>query len=384
MACPAITTGDSFLATTLGHIDCQAQTLGSFGFTALADPTSPTSLALTSLLTVFIALFGIRLLLGYPASGRDTIGDVIKIGIVLTLATSWPAWRVIGYDLVINGPGEIARAIGMGTGLQGGAGDLTERLQQADNALSALGGLGSGRLGVAQGDWFQLGFARIMFLAGTLAPLALIRLTAGILLAIAPLMAGLLLFGITRSIFTGWARGLVMTFLASLLLTLLLGAQLAVIEPWLTDALTKRAADQQILDAPAEILAVTLAFAVACLGSLAIAARIAFFSAAESRTELHRQHRPEPGSVGGQTMVLTGGAASDAPSRATAVALSVSENLRREARIETARLPDASRMTAESGSRAGGRSELPEALGGSYRRAARRVSASGSRRDQGQ
>ena len=27
----------------------------------------------------------------------------IAIAIVLTLATSWPAWRIVGYDLVING-----------------------------------------------------------------------------------------------------------------------------------------------------------------------------------------------------------------------------------------------------------------------------------------
>ena len=32
MACPSVTTGDQFLAQTLDHLDCQAQTLGSFGF----------------------------------------------------------------------------------------------------------------------------------------------------------------------------------------------------------------------------------------------------------------------------------------------------------------------------------------------------------------
>ena len=38
-----------------------------------------------------------------------------------------------------------------------------------------------------------LGFARVIFLIGTIGPLALVRLAAGFLLAIAPLVAGLLL-----------------------------------------------------------------------------------------------------------------------------------------------------------------------------------------------
>ena len=57
MACPSVTTGGQVLAETLSHLDCQAQTLGSFGFQSLAAPGSPASLALTGLLTLFIAMF---------------------------------------------------------------------------------------------------------------------------------------------------------------------------------------------------------------------------------------------------------------------------------------------------------------------------------------
>jgi type IV secretion system protein VirB6 len=383
MACQAITTGNEFLAATLTHIDCQAQTLGSFGFAALAAPGSPTSLALTSLLTVFIALFGVRLLLGYPVAGRDVINDIIKVGIVLTLATSWPAWRVLGYDLVIAGPSEIARSIGLGAGLQGASGDLANRLQQVDNGLAMLNVVGSGRLGVAQGDWFQLGFARIVYLAGTLAPLALVRLTAGVLLAIAPLMAALLLFGVTRSIFIGWARGLVMTFLASLTLTLLLGAELSIIEPWMSDALVKRGAEQQILDAPIEILAVTLAFTVACLGTLFLIAKVAFHSeplawASRSTSGIRSPVTANP--VG----ISRGAPVDETPSRATAVALSVSESLRREDRMNVTRSVGGTRMGAENSAsgQPSPRTDAAGTLGASYRRGARRVSATGMKRDQ--
>ncbi len=92
MACDAVQTGQRFVAQMLAHIDCQAQTIGAYGYGALADPASSVAIALSGLLTVFVAFFGIRLILAEPQSGRDLVGDVLRIGIVLTLATSWPAW----------------------------------------------------------------------------------------------------------------------------------------------------------------------------------------------------------------------------------------------------------------------------------------------------
>ena len=86
MACPSVTTGSRFLVETLSHLDCQAQTIGSFGFQALAAPGSPASLALAGLLTLFIALFGIRMLFGSGVEPRDAVTAVLKVAIVLTLA----------------------------------------------------------------------------------------------------------------------------------------------------------------------------------------------------------------------------------------------------------------------------------------------------------
>src|SRR5687767_5935772 len=101
MSCPAVLTGGEFLVQALAHLDCQAQTLGSFGFQSLAQVGSPAGLVLTALLTLFVAIYGIRLLFG-PGNGgsdeaRDLVNAVLKIGIVLTLAVSWPAWRTLAY-----------------------------------------------------------------------------------------------------------------------------------------------------------------------------------------------------------------------------------------------------------------------------------------------
>ena len=389
MACPAVHSGENFLASALAHVDCQARAIGAYGYGALADPGSPVALALNGLLVIFVALFGVRLLTGHAGAGRDAVAGVLRIGVVLALATSWPAWRVLGYDLVINGPGELARAIGLAAQLPGARGDLAARLGAADEALFALNQWGAGRLaGISQGDWFQLGLARTAFLAGTLMPLALIRLVSGILLAIAPLVAGLMLFGITRPLFAGWVRGLAMCFLASLALTLVIGVELALLEPWLQDTLARRVGGEELLNAPSESLALTSAFALVALGAIAICARIAFH-AAGTRIALDRPWAaPDSPAWRHGTPLLAGlasRAAEEPVSHARGVVQAISEGMRREERLAAspprAALLAASQSGQEIPSAAQSAPDRGEALGGSWRRAATRVSRAGQRRD---
>ena len=95
MVCPAVRTGGEFLLGALAHLDCQAQTLGSFGFQALSSPGSPAATVLTALLTLFIAIYGIRLLFGPANQPADLINAALKVGIVLTIALSWFYVRIL-------------------------------------------------------------------------------------------------------------------------------------------------------------------------------------------------------------------------------------------------------------------------------------------------
>lgn len=386
MACPAVQTGQRFLEAALTHIDCQAQTIGAYGYGALSDPGSTASIALTSVLVIFVAIFGIRVAAGHQMGGRDLLGDVIRVGIVLTLATSWPAWRTIGYNLAIDGPGEISRTVGLSAQMPGSSGDLVARLQRVDDALAVLNERGSGRRGVATGDWFQLGFARSAFLTGTLGPLAMLRLTTGVLLAIAPLMAGLLLFGITRSIFAGWAKGLVAAFLATIVVSLVLAAELALIEPWLEGVLRLRGANEQALGAPTEVLIVTLAFALICFGAIAFMARIVFNTAmpnivlATGRPSASREVRDSQVSRSVQTP------ANNRNGGAHAVAAAVTESINRDVRLgRGGRGAEASGGAPERGTpvqiEKSTHTIVTEALGNTFRRNRRRTSAAGIRRD---
>lgn len=302
MACPVVLSGVAFLGSTLDHIDCQAQSIGAFGFQALSAPNSLGATIVLGLLTLFIAVFGYRLLFGQPVEGRDVVSAFLKIGIVLTLATSWPAFRTVAYDTVLYGPAEVAGDLTGASDLASSYG-LYARLQNVDTGIVALTVAGTGRngeaegggnpnpaaqpgqartpqeiafAGVALGDEFGLGFARVAYLAGTLAPLAALRVAAGLLLGLAPLFAGLLLFDGTRGIFFGWIRALATVALGSLAMIVSLAVELALIEPWLTDVIARRQARFIAPAAPTELLVMTASFAIVALGLLVLFARLAF------------------------------------------------------------------------------------------------------------
>lgn len=292
MACDTVEAGSGFLASTLGNLDCQGRTIGAYGYGALADPTSLVSVMATSVLAAFIALFGMRLIIGRHVSTTTLIEDALRVGIFLALVTSWPAWRIVGYDLVLEGPGEVASIIGDAAGLPGQSTDLEAALQKADDALVRLTSLGTGRLtggiaagadqgdaasGIALADHTGFGLGRVAFLTSKIGAFGLLRLSAGILLALAPLMAGLLLFAGTRGLFLGWLRSLGFCAIGSLVFQLICGAELSILYPWTQQALEQRQANIFTPSAPTELLVLALAFGIAVLGALALVARLTFF-----------------------------------------------------------------------------------------------------------
>ncbi len=364
MDCGTVATGQRFVAQILTHIDCQAQSIGAYGYGALADPGSNVSLALTGLLTIFVALFGLRMLIGPAPEGRDLAGDILRLGIVLTLATSWPAWRVLGYDLVMRGPGELSAAIGGASALPGSGGDLIARLQAADDGIVELTIYGTGRMtggtnrsdgigdsfrGVALTDQEGLANGRIAFLIGLIAPLAVVRLGAGLLLALAPVMAGLLLFAGTRDIFIGWLRALGAVALGAVALAVVQGLELAVLEPWLADALSQRMAQVLTPSMPTELAALSYSFALIAFAVLALVARIAFFGGLSLPRIPFRSGPGRDQSYSWQGAHPAMAMGPDAPSRAFVVAQAISRSQQREERLHAReRMPEGMRPSAQA------------------------------------
>lgn len=419
MTCPAFAPDGGFVGGVLAFVDCQAQAIGGGGYQALATPGSTLSIVLTGLLTLFVALFGYRLLFGHTPGVRDGVMALVKIGVVLALATSWTAYRTLVYDVALRGPAELAGDIGRPAGLPGAGGGLAWRLDNADRLILALTFLGEGdalptaaprppyltpgpATGVpapgsqASGEGRSPGFAvwafggaRILFLAGAAGALAALRLIAGVLLALGPFFFAFLLFDGTRGLFEGWLRVLAGTALGALGTAVALGVELAFIEPRLAYLISLRTAGYSIPGAAVELLVVTLVFALALLAMLAAAARAAY----GFRFPSAWRGAPAPLVAGPRTEETRFAFSRElAPvgvdrSRAAAVADAVAASQRREAGPIVAAPDGRAAASARSAPRpAAARDEPPRPplpLGQSFRRTRNRASASASRRDRG-
>ncbi len=399
MACPTIITGDRFLLRVINHIDCQAQFLGSYGYQALGQPGSLASNVVLGLLTLFIALFAIRLLFGPVPGGRDVVFDLLKVGIVLTLAFSWPAFRTVVHDVVIDGPAQVASIIAS-PALTGQSDRLANRLQKADAAMVTLSELGTGRnvgasiegsatgasfAGTSLQDDAALGYGRMFYLSGIMGSLVLIRVVAALLLALAPFAAGLLLFEATRGLFSGWMKGLALSMLGSIGVTIVLLVELSILEPWLADALRVRSAGYAIPSAPIELFAIATGFMIVKFAMIWLLAKVAFTRgwvtvpsfAAEQASNLFSPKIP----------VTTNTSVQD-PSRARRIADNVETVVRREQDIEMRRLSHRSvsverseNDTGEARAQSARVTTEPDRLGSSYRRPSRRNTFDSVRRD---
>ena len=133
----------------------------------------------------------------------------VKIGVVFALATSWPAYRTLVYDVALTGPAELAADIGLparaagrrAAGSSGGSTMPTRRLARS----SAILGAGEApsrahprqagdRRAVAAAaasagfDAFALGGARMLFLLGAVGGARGVRMIAGLMLALGPVL----------------------------------------------------------------------------------------------------------------------------------------------------------------------------------------------------
>jgi type IV secretion system protein VirB6 len=288
--CSAAPQAAGFVSSVTAYIDCQAQTLGSGSWQALASPGSTLTIVLTAFLTIFIALIGYNLLLGQGMTVRSGTLAFVKIGMVFALATSWPAYRTLVYDLVVDGPGQLVSEIGPRAGIVGSNGTLLQRLDLADQALAELAVLGAGPLPpdlqdssgtyvppppFAGFNAFALGGAKILFELTAISALGIVRIISGLMLALGPFFIAFLMFDSTRSLFEGWVRVLAGAALAAVGVSIALGLELAFMEPWLSTVLARRMAGEAIPTVATELFVITCLFAIIVTAALYACTRVA-------------------------------------------------------------------------------------------------------------
>lgn len=284
--CSVAQPGSGFISSITTYVDCQSDTLGSGAWAAFGMPGSTLQLVLTGFITIFIALIGYNLLLGHSVTVRGATLSFVKIGAVFALVTSWSAYRTIVYDLVTDGPSQLVRELGPRAGVVGSDGTLLQHLDLADHALAQLSILGPG-IPPANAyeqippapfggfDSFALGGSRIVFLLTATASLAIVRIVTGLMLALGPFFIAFLLFDSTRTLFEGWVRVLGGAALAAVGVAIALGLELALMEPWLSIALARRAAGEALPTMPTELFVIACLFSILVFAVLCVCARVA-------------------------------------------------------------------------------------------------------------
>ena len=335
-ACAIIPSDNAWMSGVLGYVDCQARTIGEQGYAALTLQGSQAALLLTAMLTILAALVGYRLLLGHIPDVREGVLTFARIGLVLALATSWNAYRTLAFDVALSAPTELAAEVGGAARLPGTAGIMSGHLDAVDQMYQSLGVAGVGGpvpFDIARQlpppmfpgfDTFAIGASRTVFLTSGIAALGATRLLAGILLAVGPLFFGFLLFDATRGLFGAWLKGLMGAALGSLLVSISLGVEMALLEPWLSALIQRRNAGEAILAAPGQLLALSIVFAmfllVSVIAGLKLAQGVTFAAPGRLQQVFQRWQSAETTTAHGSVSSSTSVSALAQISRASALA----------------------------------------------------------------
>lgn len=260
-----------FTARLLADTDCQAAGLVERGYAALAAPGGTVSIALTGLMVIAVALFGYRLLLGKGILLADALSLTIKLGVVMLIASSWESWSALAYQGLARAPtqvaGDLLTAIGAG-----------DPVQSLDRMLDALGQAAVGyrqRAGIASplvgGPAAAAAVLNLTAVALTLAIVGILvaaRVVMALLLAIAPAMAGLILFNGTRKMAQGWLSAMAAAAIAPLFVLVLAAVEFAIMDPMMARLLSEQAAGTFENGSVMPLGLVTIVFLVATIFAL--------------------------------------------------------------------------------------------------------------------
>lgn len=396
-ACLAPASDAGLVQGLLQSVDCNVYALVETGYGALASPGSQMAFVLTAMLTLYVAFLGLRLMLGLaPLNVGDLTLTVVKIGVVLALATNWPTYQQLVFGVLFQGPAEIAGSVM--SSMHGAdsvfRGNPFNGLQLAYDELQANAAffaqrsntLTSPLVGGNAFGAFALNVSAFAMLMTTLGVVLGVKIVLGMLLALGPVFVALLLFDTTRGVFEGWLRACLAFAFAPLFVILALAVQLTLIEPHLIRLAAFRAENVVDMASAVAIFTLTLITAGVSLAGLAAVAMIAggfrFPSrAARSPAAASADARVVPASS--QAVVDTNRAqTSEAYPRAAAIASAAAAMDRRELRLVAEGQSEGHRLslTGRTADRPADLARPP--VGRAYRRpAAPRRSASSARRD---
>jgi type IV secretion system protein VirB6 len=263
----------------LSSVDCNVRFVTESGYRSVSGPNSQLAFALTALMTIYVAVFGFRLLLGMtPLRIGDLTMRAIKIGVVLALATSWPTYQQVVFDALFQGPEQLAAS--MMTAIQPSdsllRGNPFDGLQFAFSQMQAAAAflthisppLASPLAGGVPFAAVSLNLASLLTVFTTVGLILTAKIVLGLLLALGPLFVAFLLFDGTRGIFEGWLRATLGFAFLPLFATLALVVQLTLLAPHLLALAQMVSSGQPDLPAAMAVLILTLVAAMVSLAGV--------------------------------------------------------------------------------------------------------------------
>jgi type IV secretion system protein VirB6 len=255
----------------LADADCQTFGLVERGYAALAAPGSSTSLALTSMMVIAVALFGYRLMMGRGAAISDLTGLAVRLGIVLMLAASWGTFQEVVYDMLARAPTRIAEDLVASIDAPkplGGIQSALDKIEAASIGWRQRAGIASPLVGGPPTTAMTLNVSAFLLTLTTLGLLVVSRVVLALLVAVAPVIAGFLLFDATRGLIEGWLRAIVAAALVPVGVLALAAIELAIIQPMLDRILQQQAAGQYLEESITPLGLVTIIYSIAVIASL--------------------------------------------------------------------------------------------------------------------
>jgi type IV secretion system protein VirB6 len=214
------------------------------------------------MMILFIVIYGYRVMTSGNYEAREMFVKMLKLVIVLVIATEWAAFSLLVYDLTTQFPAEVGAQILSSQG-QSSGGVNTGLTAFFDKGFLVAGEF-LRKAGFSNLMYFFYGSATVFFtvLFGAYAAFLIIlaKLAVALLLAVAPIFIILLVFNESRELFMGWLR----TLINYALIPLFVYALLALIGAIIDDRLNKLAASLA-----ADSAAVTVPFAAFALCTFA-------------------------------------------------------------------------------------------------------------------
>jgi type IV secretion system protein VirB6 len=268
-ACTGINPAAGSAETLVTTVDCYIQSTVQAGYANLLGSGSAFHIVLTIALTLYVAIVGYRLMFGRSTLSMGEMAPrMILIGAILALTSNWATYQVLVYDVLTDGPQEIAGTINPDARanansiervdvLAGRMVDLADAWAEFDarvapsappaipNApipldaadpvpqpVSGLTALGAPKDSLGPNMLLISSLMLVLASAGTL---VIAKIILGLLLLLGPIFAVFALFPSTRGLALGWGRAALMMAFVPVMAMLTTAGVVALLDPIILD-----------------------------------------------------------------------------------------------------------------------------------------------------